>query len=429
MLAATNGWAVTYDPAATFEAGFTSHSNPNGVWSYGYSSGFTAPVTLYNLTSQPNVHGPNAQYWSSSSSITATSSVQYNNGPLYNDGNVDISASGLTLVWFGSQYADLVFTAPTAGTYAVTGAFLGSQNNVGSTVAVVANGNVAFNSTVTSEGQIVPFNITVTLAAGSTVIFSAGPGGGTQNTGLSTIVTGPLGTTPAVTSVVSDASFIMGGPISSGSWVAVFGTGLAPAGDSRTWNTTEVVNGKFPTSLDGTSATVNGKPAAVEFISPSQVNIQPPDDTAVGPVQVVVTTATGASAAFTVNYETFAPGLFPAAAPYIAAQHADNSYVSVVSPAAPGEVIILWGTGFGPANPAVPAGQVFVGANPLAYPVTVTIGGQPALVDFAGVVGAGLVQINVQVPFNLNNGDAEVIASVGGVSTTQTVANMIPVHN
>jgi uncharacterized protein (TIGR03437 family) len=134
---------------------------------------------------------------------------------------------------------------------------------------------------------------------------------------------------------------------------------------------------------------VNGKPAAVEFIQPSQVNIQTPDDTAVGPVQVVVKTAAGVSSSFTVNYTKFAPGLFPATAPYIVAQHADNSYVTSATPAKPGEVIILWGTGFGPANPAVPAGQVFSGANPLANTVTVTIGGQTAAVDFAGVLGAG----------------------------------------
>ena len=234
---------------------------------------------------------------------------------------------------------------------------------------------------------------------------------------------------PAITGVVNGASFAAGAPISTGSWVAIFGTGLAPAGDSRKWNeATEIVNGNLPTNLDGTSVTVNGKPAAVEYIQPSQVNIQPPDDTALGPVQVVVNTAAGATDAFMVNYATFAPGLFPAAAPYIVAQHADNSYVTSAAPAKPGEVIILWGTGFGPANPAIPAGQVFSGANRLANAVTVTIGGQPAAVDFAGVVGAGLVQINVHVPFSIGNGDAGVVASVGGVST-QTTANMIPIHN
>lgn len=200
-------------------------------------------------------------------------------------------------------------------------------------------------------------------------------------------------------------------------------------GDSRSWNTaTEILDGKFPTSLDGTSVTVNGKAAAVQFIQPSQVNIQPPDDTTVGPVQVVVTTAAGISDSFMVNYAKFAPGLFPATAPYIVAQHADNIYVTTSAPAAPGEVIILWGTGFGPANPVIPAGKVFSGASPLANTVTVTIGGQNAAVDFAGIVGAGLVQINVHVPSGISNGDAAIVATVGEVST-QTTANVISIHN
>ena len=238
-------------------------------------------------------------------------------------------------------------------------------------------------------------------------------------------------TAPTISGIANGASFAPGGPISAGSWVAIFGTGLAPTGDSRTWNpATEIVNGKFPVSLDGTQVTVNRTQAPVEFIQPSQVNIQMPDDVAVGPVQVVVTTQGGASNSFTVNIATFAPGLFTANAPYIVAQHADSSYVTTASPAIPGEVIILWGTGFGPANPSVPTGQFFSGANPLANSVTmtVTIGGQPAAVDFAGVVAAGLVQINVHVPPSIGNGNAAVVASVAGVST-QPTANMIAIHN
>src|ERR1035441_3901478 len=67
-------------------------------------------------------------------------------------------------------------------------------------------------------------------------------------------------------------------------------------------------------------------------------------------------------------------------------------------------------------------------ASPLANAVAVTIGGQPSAVDFAGVIAAGLVQINVHVPPSINNGDAGVVATVGGVST-QTTANMISIHN
>jgi hypothetical protein len=87
--------------------------------------------------------------------------------------------------------------------------------------------------------------------------------------------------TPTITGVVNDATFTTGGGISPDSWLAIFGTNLAPAGDSRKWNEgTEIINGKLPISLDGTSVTLNGKPATVEFIQPSQVNIQAPDDTA-----------------------------------------------------------------------------------------------------------------------------------------------------
>ena len=45
------------------------------------------------------------------------------------------------------------------------------------------------------------------------------------------------------------------------------------------------------------------------------------------------------------------------------------------TPAKPGEVTTLWGTGFGPANPPVASGQVFTGAKQLANSVNAAIGG------------------------------------------------------
>ncbi len=78
---ATNGWSATYDPAADFEKGFLSHSNPNGVWSYGSSTSFTAPVSLYTSTSQPGVlGGTNTQTWSSGASFGG---VQQRTSPKY----------------------------------------------------------------------------------------------------------------------------------------------------------------------------------------------------------------------------------------------------------------------------------------------------------------------------------------------------------
>ena len=76
----------------------------------------------------------------------------------------------------------------------------------------------------------------------------------------------------------------------------------------------------------------------------------------------------------------------------------------------------------------MPSGQVFTGSSQLANTVNVAIGGQLATVEFAGVVGAGLVQINVQVPSSIDNGDAAVVATVGGL-LTQVSGNMISIHN
>jgi hypothetical protein len=82
LAAAMNGWSATYDPATSFEQGYLSHSNPNGVWSYGHSASFTGPVSLYTQTGQPGVlGGANTQIWSSTSVGAGVSSVEYNNGP------------------------------------------------------------------------------------------------------------------------------------------------------------------------------------------------------------------------------------------------------------------------------------------------------------------------------------------------------------
>jgi len=203
----------TYDAATNFEQGWTTQSNPNGVWSYGYSSSFTGPVTLYTQTAQNGVNGPNAQFWLSPSvNVGNSPAAEFNNGPAFagGSGNVDLLANQFVLVaGVGGQYSDLVFTAPASGTYSVVASFRGDQTGVGTVVGVVVNnsaavgpfgaapGNVVFNSTVTADKQTVPFTTEVSLKAGNTVVFSVGPGGGLQNTGVSATITGPLSQTPS----------------------------------------------------------------------------------------------------------------------------------------------------------------------------------------------------------------------------------------
>jgi hypothetical protein len=191
--------AQSWSAAANFEKGWIAKTNPNGVWSYGYSSGFTEPITLYNQTLQGTLDGPQTQAWLSPSVDNGDSpSAVYNNGPAYNNGNVDLLADEFVLVaGIGGQYSDLVFTAPAAAAYSIVSKFRGAQINIGTVVGVVQNGKVngvpfsklLFSSKVTSLGQLVPFNTEVSLKAGETLVFSVGPGGGWQNTGLSATIT------------------------------------------------------------------------------------------------------------------------------------------------------------------------------------------------------------------------------------------------
>jgi hypothetical protein len=204
LLAAVSAtcWANTYDAAADFEAGWLAQTNPNGVWSYGYSGGFTNTISLYTNTVQNGVNGPNAQYWLTPNVDIGTSpAAEYNNGPAYNDGNVNFLPNEFLLVsGIGGQYSNLIFTAPASGMYSIVSSFRGAQYGIGVAIGVVINGSTVWQSTINAEGQIVPYNATLPLTSGETVVFSVGPNGGLQNTGLAANIS-QVTQTPEPTSI------------------------------------------------------------------------------------------------------------------------------------------------------------------------------------------------------------------------------------
>jgi uncharacterized protein (TIGR03437 family) len=216
--------------------------------------------------------------------------------------------------------------------------------------------------------------------------------------------------------------------IQPGSWVSIFGNNLADA--------TALWNGDFPISLGGTSVTINGKNAYLWFVSPTQINFQAPDDTTTGPVPVVVTTPNG-TVSSTVSLGSYAPSFsllnatYPVAivltkGPGNSGQGYDiigpvGAFTFPTRPVNPGETLILYGVGFGPTNPPVNAGAIFSGAAACTTVPEVTVGGVPATVAFAGVIEAGLYQINLIVP-NAGSGDQSLQAKIGGVTTQSNIA-------
>lgn len=222
--------------------------------------------------------------------------------------------------------------------------------------------------------------------------------------------------TGQIASMVNAASFQPA--VASGGFVSIVGAGFGNA--SRSWTASDFSAGNLPLSLDGVTVSINGRPAYVQYISPTQINAIAPDDDTIGQVPVQVMTPQGARNAATVLKQKLSPAFFTyqsGATSYVAAVHLDGMLVGPAGPssrpAVPGEAIQIFGTGFGPTNPAMPSSQLVSQPAPLSFPATVTIGGVNAQVQWAGLVSSGLYQLNVVIP-NVGVGDLPVQTSVSG---------------
>ena len=187
----------------------------------------------------------------------------------------------------------------------------------------------------------------------------------------------------------------------------------------------------LPTALANSCLSVNGLPVPILFVSPNQVNAQMPFQ-AVGNVTLILRTPGGTSDSYNLVIQPNAPSVFLAAAgpqtniPTVV-RYDDNELVTASHPIhrRSDTALVIYLTGLGQTNPAVPSGQP-APSNPLAYSLlqpTVTLGGVQLPVLFSGLAPGlvGVNQINVSVPFNVPQG-----MSVPLVITQGTVSTSIP---
>jgi len=241
---------------------------------------------------------------------------------------------------------------------------------------------------------------------------------------------------PTLTSAGITPSFLGRSNFGSNMFVEIYGTNLAAT--DRDWASSDFNGPNAPTSLDGVSVTVDGKPAFVQHVSPGQVNIATPDDTAVGPVNVQVTNSFGVvSNVVTANRARVSPSLHTVALfnvggkQYVAA-HTPDFQTFIGRPgmipgvafvaAKPGDTVIIYALGCGATNPPTPAGTLAQQTASLALPSTVLIGGVSAQVPFAGALAGyvGLYQFNVVIP-NLSPGDQTIELQIDGVGNAQNL--------
>jgi len=183
VFAICDAWATSYNPATEFSI----TNNPSGVWTYGYAATPGGTFTPYTSSCIGCVNGTNEESWFYSAADGWGPNVEYNNGGYYNDSNVVFDAYQLAVVAGGvgnSFTGELIFTAPSAGNYYESGDFTGDQYGIGTNVGIITPTGTVFSSSVTSVGEIVPFEDSDYLNAGQQIIFYVSPGSGTQNTGL-----------------------------------------------------------------------------------------------------------------------------------------------------------------------------------------------------------------------------------------------------
>lgn len=230
---------------------------------------------------------------------------------------------------------------------------------------------------------------------------------------------------PTLTFALNGAGF--GPDVSPASWVTITGTNLANT--TRTWRADEIVNNKLPTQLDGVSVTINNQPAAVYYISPTQVNVLAPDNAGTGQVPVQLTLNGAVSNQKFVFVQPYAPASFLWQNRYAVATHTDFSLLGppglfpglTTTPAKPSETIILWATGLGPVNPPVPSLQAAGDVGNVTVPVNLRLIGTSFGQVIVPAIGAaipkgyaGLYQIAFTLPNNAI-GDISVQIQIGGV--------------
>jgi len=247
---------------------------------------------------------------------------------------------------------------------------------------------------------------------------------------LAALVLAPLGKAvpPAYTlaSVVNSATGVSGDLAPNG-MVSIYGTNLAYSTEAAPAGL-----GILPRMLAGVSVTVGGLPANLFYVSPQQINFLVPSTLISGFLSMNVVREGVAGPVLSFVLKDTAPGFFPTDTGNVIGTHTDGTLVTVDSPAARDEVVILYAAGLGRTNPDMDPGRPSTRAAPilLLSQLSLLLGGavvDPTRILYAGVAPgfAGLYQINLRIPVTTPE-NPEIRAFIGPQGSPSFLK--LPVH-
>ena len=239
---------------------------------------------------------------------------------------------------------------------------------------------------------------------------------------------------PTISGIRNAASYEPGLAINS--MMTIFGAGFLPTGENRVAAAEDLVDDSFPKQLACVAVEVAGKRAPLTFVRNNQINAQVPSTNDLGPVEVKVILNPGmpneikSESVRDAPMQLYSPAFFTfAGSGGIAATDAagnilaDTTVVPSGKSAKPGDIVVLYGTGFGVTNPFYASGDRAAGQAPLRDSYTVTIGGvalQSEDILYAGLAPqsiSGLYQFNVRVPASAADGNIPVSIRMGSYET------------
>ena len=207
-----------------------------------------------------------------------------------------------------------------------------------------------------------------------------------------------------------------------GNIVQIYGSGLA----NQTGSPSVL---PLPQTINGTSVLIGGIEAPLYYVSATQINAQIPFELQAGNQYQVIVSANGAlTTPQPIQLTTAVPAILQFTSGAVVAQHPDGTLVSETSPAAPGEDVVIYLTGLGATDIAVPSGTASPSgplANVLDTPI-LTLNGTPVPTLFAGLTPAlvGLYQINFQIPQTFTSGDYQLLITQSGTASNQTILSV-----